>query len=102
MDAGSCYEILTDRVVLKARVSPGASKNAIQGVRDGELWVRIAAAPERGRANQELVRYLAGLLQVSRSAVALASGDTSRHKRLSLPRGSLAGLQALLTEAARG
>ena len=102
MSTESCYDILADRLVLKVRVTPGAPKNELRGVREGELWVRIAAAPEKGRANAELVRYLAALLGVPRSAVAVSSGETSRHKRLSLGRDSLAALRALLRQAAPG
>jgi uncharacterized protein (TIGR00251 family) len=100
MSAEECYDILADRVVLRVRVTPGAAKNELRGVREGELWVRVAAAPEKGRANGELVRYLAGLLGVPRSAVTVAAGETSRHKRLSLGRDSLPGLRAALRRAA--
>ncbi len=102
MDADSCYEIKGERLLLRVRVSPAASKNALQAVREGELWVRIAAAPEKGKANAELVRYLAGLLGVSRSAVALDCGESSRHKRLAFPAAALKSLRAVLSQAARG
>jgi len=97
-----CYDILADSLLLRVRASPGASKNEVQGVKEGELWVRVAAAPEKGRANLELVRYLAGLLGVPRSCVALSRGGASRHKRLSLDRSALPGLRALLRRAAPG
>ncbi len=100
MSGHECYDILADHLVLRVRVTPGAPKNELRGVRDGELWVRVAAAPEKGRANLELVRYLAGLLGVPRSSVTLSAGGTSRHKRLSLGRDALAGVRALLRRAA--
>ncbi len=102
MDRADCWQVFPDRLEVCVRVSPGASKNEVQGVRDGELWVRVAAAPEKGRANAELVRYLAGLLGLPRSAVSVAAGETSRHKRLTLDREALERLRALLRPDARG
>jgi uncharacterized protein len=98
-DAGY-YDEQRDRLVLRLRVSPGASKNEVQGVRDGELWVRVAAAPDKGRANVELVRYLAGVLGVPRSSVEVVSGSASRHKRLAVGREALAAVRALGQAAA--
>jgi uncharacterized protein YggU (UPF0235/DUF167 family) len=47
---------------------------------DGRLKVRVAAAPERGTANAELVAFLARELGVGRGAVRIAAGETSRDK----------------------
>jgi hypothetical protein len=102
MNERTCYDILPDRLVLRVRVSPGASKNDVQDVREGELWLRVAAAPEKGRANRELTSYVARLLGVPRSTVVLVAGASSRHKRLVLDRAALPRLQALLRPAAPG
>lgn len=97
-----CCRVLADRIELRVRVSPGASKNEVRGVREGELWVRIAAAPEKGRANAELVRYLAGLLGLPRAGLRVVAGESSRHKTLALDRAALGALRALLRPAAAG
>jgi uncharacterized protein (TIGR00251 family) len=102
MNERTCYDILPDRLVLRVRVSPGASKNDVQDVREGELRLRVAAAPEKGRANRELTSYVARLLGVPRSTVVLVAGASSRHKRLALDRAALPRLQALLRPAAPG
>jgi uncharacterized protein (TIGR00251 family) len=66
--------------LLRLRVAPGASRSAIVG-RHGESWkVRIAAAPERGRANDALVGLLAETLRLARSNVRLVSGAAARDK----------------------
>jgi uncharacterized protein (TIGR00251 family) len=65
-------------------VSPGASRSEIVG-RHGDAWkVRVAAAPERGRANAALVELLASVLCVASSDVELRSGATSRRKMLEI------------------
>ena len=62
------------------RVSPGAAGSEIVG-RHGDAWrVRLAAPPERGRANEALLELLASALDVPRRRVGLVAGGTSRDK----------------------
>lgn len=61
-------------------VSPGASRTELAG-RHGEGWkARIAAPPERGRANEALLALLAEKLGLPRSRLAVVAGQTSRRK----------------------
>jgi hypothetical protein len=46
--------------------------------------VRLAAPPFEGRANDALVRYVAGLLAVRRDQVSVVAGGRSRRKLLRL------------------
>lgn len=66
---------------LALRVTPGADRTRVTGrLADGRLQVRVAAPPERGEANDELVRFLARALGLPRAAVRVARGRTSRDK----------------------
>jgi uncharacterized protein len=61
-------------------VAPGAQRAGVVG-RHGDGWkVRVAAAPERGRANEAVLELVADVLGVRRSDLALVSGHASRHK----------------------
>lgn len=61
-------------------VSPGAARTELVG-RHGEGWrARIAAPPERGRANDALIRLLASALDVPASAVRVVGGRSARVK----------------------
>jgi hypothetical protein len=60
-------------------VVPGARRNQITGIYSDALRVRIAAPPERGRANKELLGYLSDVLGVP---LRLGGGAGSRRKRL--------------------
>lgn len=62
------------------RVQPRASQSGIAGELDGALKVRLAAPPVDGKANQELVRLLARLFDLSRHQIAIISGETSKNK----------------------
>lgn len=65
---------------LSVRIQPRASKNGIARMEDGSLKIRLTAPPVDGAANDALVKYLAGLFSVPRSAVEILSGHTGRQK----------------------
>jgi uncharacterized protein (TIGR00251 family) len=76
---------VTGVAVIAVRVTPRSSRDAVEGVDDvGELRVRVTAPPADGAANAAVTRLLARELCVPRSAVRLASGATSRHKRVAV------------------
>ena len=66
------------------RVVPGASKNEVAGIQDGALKVKLTAPPVEGKANRACVDFLAGLLGLRRSALAITSGEKSRKKTVSV------------------
>jgi uncharacterized protein YggU (UPF0235/DUF167 family) len=69
---------------LRLRVSPGATGDASIR-RHGDAWkVRVAAAPERGRANEAVLRLLAQRLDLPRTSLKLVSGGSSRDKIVEL------------------
>lgn len=71
--------------LLAVRVQPGASRTGAAGPtgpEGAELKVRLASPPVDGRANDELVRWLAKELGVPRSDVTLVRGQASRSKQL--------------------
>jgi uncharacterized protein len=66
--------------LLKIHVVPGARQTAVVGLHGGRLKVKVAAPPEKGRANQELLAFLARALKVPLQALHLTSGASSRAK----------------------
>jgi hypothetical protein len=65
---------------LALRVAPGARRTEVLG-RHGDGWkVSVAAPPERGRANAELVRLLARELAVPAARVTVVRGAAARDK----------------------
>jgi uncharacterized protein (TIGR00251 family) len=67
-------------VTLRVRVKPRSSKDAIEGVREGALVVRLTAPPVEGAANEALARVLARALSLPPSAVTLERGSKGRDK----------------------
>lgn len=66
--------------LLKIHVVPGARQTAVAGLHGDRLKVKVAAPPEKGRANEELLAFLARSLKVSLKALHITSGATSRAK----------------------
>ena len=69
---------------LRVRVTPRAGRDRIDGVRDGVLRVRLAAAPVEGRANEALARFLAMVLGVPPRDIRVVRGETAREKLLEI------------------
>ncbi|MDP1607857.1 MAG: DUF167 domain-containing protein [Chlamydiales bacterium] len=67
---------------LSVKVTPKSSKNEIVGWENDELKIRLRAVPEKGKANELLIEFLAKTLHIAKSQIILVSGSTSRHKRL--------------------
>lgn len=74
-----------DGLILCLRVTPNAGRDAIEGAEtraDGSqvLRLRVAAVPDKGRANAAVLALLAKALGVPKSRLTLLSGETSRTK----------------------
>ena len=73
-----------ERATIIVRVQPNASQNKLVRFADGVLHLRIAAPPVKGRANQELIRFLSDILGVPKSNLTIEKGATSKRKVISI------------------
>lgn len=65
----------------RVKVIPRSARSEIAGeMADGTLKVKVAAQPEKGKANEALCAFLAGHYGVPRTAVTIVSGHTSALK----------------------
>lgn len=71
-------------VVVRLHVQPGAGRTAVVGRHGDAVKVRVAAQPERGRANDACVALVATTFGVPPGQVELVSGPSSRVKRVRL------------------
>jgi uncharacterized protein (TIGR00251 family) len=87
---------------VRLRVAPGSARPGVVG-RYGDGWkVRVAAPPERGRANDAVVSLLAETLAVPRDAVTIVAGHGARDKVVSLAGLDEEDIERRLTAAAEG
>jgi uncharacterized protein (TIGR00251 family) len=69
---------------LAVKVVPRAARSEIVGWMGDSLRVRVAAAPERGRANAALIDLLADVLGLPRQQIRVASGQTATRKLIDI------------------
>ena len=74
----------SDHVLLRVRVQPKASRDAVQWDTDERIRVALTAPPVDGAANTALRRFMAKRLGLSKGSVSLVSGEKSREKTLRL------------------
>ena len=67
-------------VSFAVKVHPRAKKNAITGQVDEVFKLALTAPPVDGKANDACIEFLAKLLNVPRSSVTIAAGQSSRNK----------------------
>lgn len=73
-------------MILNIKVTPKAKRTEFFGkLADGTIKIRLKAAAENGRANKELIDFLAESIKVNPQDIELVSGHTSPRKRIQLP-----------------
>jgi uncharacterized protein (TIGR00251 family) len=81
----SIIRTVGDLLHLDIKVLPGASKNEFAGIKEGRLRVKIAAPPEDGKANRELISFFARAMGCAKRDIVLVTGEKSRMKTLGIP-----------------
>lgn len=69
-------------VTIEVTARPGASRRGVIGTTGERLVVGVHSGPQKGKANDELIEYLASELRVPRSALLIVRGATSRRKTI--------------------
>ena len=68
---------------LRVKVIPRSARTELAGVlADGTWKVKVAAAPEKGKANRALCDFIAAKLGVAKTRVRIVAGETSQLKRI--------------------
>ena len=74
-------------VYLKVKVLPGAGKTVfMDAMSDGTIKIAVAAQADKGKANLELLKFLANELKVYKYQVKIISGLTERIKLIKISR----------------
>ena len=73
-----------DGVIFSAKIVPASSRTAIAGLLDGMVKIKVAAPPEKGKANQLLLSFLAKQLGIKTKALSIISGQSSAVKQIKI------------------
>lgn len=74
----------SEGTLIPLRVTPKSGKNAILGVKNGQLLVAVRAAPADGEANAAVIQTLSAFFGCSKSTLTLIRGHKSREKTVRL------------------
>jgi hypothetical protein len=61
-------------------VIPRAGKNELTKISEGEYRARVTAVPEKGKANEAVIKLLAYFFSVSKSSVNIVGGKSTKTK----------------------
>lgn len=86
LDRNDCpfLKVLDGQLLIKLHISPRAKKSQFKGLHGEALKVAIASPPVDGKANEELIKFLASELQIPKSQIQIVSGETSKSKSVSI------------------
>ncbi len=88
-----------EKTKIWVQVHPNARGNEVQGEKNGIWQLKVAAPPVRGRANQELVKFLSDVLQTSKSNLEIEQGLSGRRKLIDISGLSLEQVRARFNNA---
>ena len=72
-------------IILTIKVIPKSKKTQLVGLlNDGKLKIKIAAVPEKGKANQELIKFLSKIFEVKSRQIEIIQGETSPLKTIKI------------------
>ena len=71
-------------VLVRVRLHPKASREAVLREADGQIHVAVTAPPVDGAANKALQAFLAKRVKVSKGNVTIIRGEKSRNKTLAI------------------
>ena len=72
-------------MMLRVKVTPRSPKTEMAGaLADGTLKIKIAAPPEKGKANEALIAFLAGHFRVPRASIRIVSGESTTRKLIEI------------------
>jgi len=86
----------TDSV--KIYVRPGAAGTRVEGIYKDRIKIRVSAPPEKGKANKELIKFIAGILSIPKSCIDITSGKTSNYKEIQINTGQKRDYHSLILD----
>jgi uncharacterized protein (TIGR00251 family) len=75
---------ISNGINFQVKVVPASSKTCFEGLYGDMLKVKLSAAPEKGKANEALVDFIAEKLGIKKKFIKVVSGQTSKTKKIAV------------------
>jgi len=72
------------QAIIVVQVQPNASQNRAVRFENGIWHLRIAAPPAKGKANQELAKFISSLLDIAKGRITIEKGFTGKRKVIAI------------------
>ena len=87
------FEVVNNTVLLRVRLSPNSSCCKVCGLfttpnNEDYLKISVISVPEKGKANSELISWLAKKLKIAKSDLSIISGELDRYKKIVINKSS--------------
>ena len=86
-------QIAKNSVLLTVKAHPGARQSRFNGVVGNSLKIDVAAPPEGGAANRELIAFLAEVFGIAKQRIKVIRGETSRSKVVGIADADIAEIE---------
>ena len=78
------YTFSNNTLTLLLHIQPGAKQTEFSGLHGERLKIRIKAPPADGKANAEIIRFLAEQFRAAKSQIEIISGELGRQKTVQI------------------
>ena len=81
------FDVINNNILLRVRLSPNSSCCKVCGLfttpnNEKYLKISVISVPEKGKANSELISWLAKKLKIAKSDFTIISGELDRYKKI--------------------
>lgn len=77
-------DAVVSSIIVDIKAVPGASRTKIMGAYNNALKIAINAPPEKGKANEMLIKFLAKTLGISKQNIKIISGESHPLKKIQI------------------
>lgn len=97
----SYFTLKQNSITLNIKVKTNKKQTKISGVESNSLIIELASLPIEGKANKELLAFLAKIFQIPKSHIELIGGEKWKNKILQLPKNEkiIAMLETMIPES---
>jgi uncharacterized protein len=85
-----------DHLTIELSVRPGSGRQGWQSMRPTGPVIALNSPPEKGRANRELIEFIATAVEVAAGSVSIIKGQSARHKVVRIETSAPAALASKL------
>ncbi len=74
------FTVKGDKILINVYVNPNAKKDEISGLYNNALKIKISSPAIDGKANKNLINFLAKFFEISKNKVSIEKGEKSKNK----------------------